>query len=98
MLCLGWKIRSNWRSRAMTPAGDSKAASLARLGGQQNSEHHFSKYSEAIPGLPSRAWMLRVFFGDEGIADGPLDADRGIVPQDAPFILRTVEIAALVED
>ncbi len=42
--------------------------------------------------------MLRVFFGDEGIADRPLDADRGIVPQDAAFLLRTVEIAALVEE
>ena len=42
--------------------------------------------------------MLRVFFGDEGIADRPLDADRGIVPQDAAFILRAVEIAALVEE
>jgi hypothetical protein len=42
--------------------------------------------------------MLRVLFGDEGIADRPLDADRGIVPQDAVFILRTIEIAALVEE
>ncbi len=42
--------------------------------------------------------MLRVFFGDEGIADRPLDADRGIVPQDAAFLLRTVEITALVEE
>jgi len=51
---------------------------------------------EAVRGYVFEQWVFAVFFGEQGIGYGPLDAYIRIRPDDAAFVIGSIEISALV--
>ena len=74
-------------------------ANLAGAADQQDSRFHLGAVArQQIARHLGKFGVASIFFRYERLVDAPGDVDLGIVPSDAVFVFRRVEVAALVQE